>query len=44
MFGCTFWIRDDRVVEEKGSKDRSKETTEKDKKSARVVRARDLKP
>jgi Holliday junction resolvase YEN1 len=43
MFGCTLWIRDDRVVKEKGTKDRSKENTQKDKKTARVVRAKDLK-
>jgi Holliday junction resolvase YEN1 len=42
MFGCTLWIRDDRVVKEKGTKDRSKENTHKDKKTARVVKAQDL--
>tara|TARA_R110002003_G_scaffold135_7_gene12566 strand:+ start:9636 stop:11792 length:2157 start_codon:yes stop_codon:yes gene_type:complete len=43
MFGCTMWVRDDRVVKEKGTKDHSKENTEKDKKTVRVVRAADLK-
>lgn len=43
MFGCTLWIRDDRVVKVKGEQDRSKENTEKSKKTARVVRAKDLK-
>ncbi|KAF1921501.1 hypothetical protein BDU57DRAFT_51319 [Ampelomyces quisqualis] len=43
MFGCTLWIRDDRVVKQKGTTDRSKENTQKSKKSARVVRASDLK-
>jgi Holliday junction resolvase YEN1 len=43
MFGCTLWIRDDRVVKEKGTKDRSKENTQKSKKTARIVRAQDLK-
>jgi Holliday junction resolvase YEN1 len=42
MFGCTLWIRDDRVVKEKGLKDLSKENTQKSKKTARVVRAQDL--
>jgi Holliday junction resolvase YEN1 len=43
MFGCTLWIRDDRVVKEKGTKDRSKENTQKSKKTARVVKAQNLK-
>ncbi|KAH3913214.1 hypothetical protein HBH56_113250 [Parastagonospora nodorum] len=43
MFGCTLWIRDDRVVKEKGTTDRSKENTQKSKKTARVVRAENLK-
>jgi len=43
MFGCTLWLRDDRVVKEKGSTDRSKENTAKNKKLARVVKAADLK-
>jgi Holliday junction resolvase YEN1 len=43
MFGCTSWIRDDRTVKQKGTKDRSKENTEENKKTARVVRAADLK-
>lgn len=43
MFGCMLWIRDDRVVKEKGTTDRSKENTQKSKKTARVVRATDLK-
>lgn len=43
MFGCTTWIRDDRVVKEKGTHDRSKENTQKSKKSAKIVRAQDLK-
>ncbi|EAT82664.1 hypothetical protein SNOG_10329 [Parastagonospora nodorum SN15] len=36
MFGCTLWIRDDRVVKEKGTTDRSKRNTQKSKKTARV--------
>jgi Holliday junction resolvase YEN1 len=43
MFGCTLWIRDDRVVKEKGTKDLSKENTQKSKKTARVVKAQTLK-
>jgi Holliday junction resolvase YEN1 len=43
MFGCTLWIRDDRVAKANGGQDRSKENTEKSKKTARVVRAQDLK-
>jgi Holliday junction resolvase YEN1 len=43
MFGCTLWLRDDRVVKEKGTKDRSKENTQKNKKTALVVKAEDLK-
>jgi Holliday junction resolvase YEN1 len=43
MFGCTLWLRDDRVVKEKGTKDRSKENTQKSKKTALVVKANDLK-
>lgn len=43
MFGCTTWIRDDRVVKEKGTQDRSKENTQKSKKTAKIVRAHDLK-
>lgn len=29
MFGCTLWIRDDRIFKVKGSKDRSKEDRKK---------------
>lgn len=43
MFGCTLWLRDDRDVKEKGSKDRSKENTAKNKKYVKVVKAEDLK-
>jgi Holliday junction resolvase YEN1 len=43
MFGCTLWLRDDRVVKENGTKDRSKENTQKNKKTALVVKAEDLK-
>ncbi|KAH7384236.1 hypothetical protein DE146DRAFT_769964 [Phaeosphaeria sp. MPI-PUGE-AT-0046c] len=43
MFGCTTWIRDDRVVKEKGTHDRSKENSQKSKKTARIVQAYDLK-
>jgi Holliday junction resolvase YEN1 len=41
MFGCTYWIRDDRVSKTGGTS-KAKENTEKSKKTARVVRARDL--
>ncbi|KAF2825978.1 hypothetical protein CC86DRAFT_37249 [Ophiobolus disseminans] len=43
MFGCTLWLRDDRVVRDKGSKDRSKENTTKNQRYTKVVTAQDLK-
>jgi Holliday junction resolvase YEN1 len=43
MFGCTLWIRDDRVVKEKGIKDLSKENTQKSKKTSRIVKAQSFK-
>ncbi|KAF2126472.1 hypothetical protein P153DRAFT_369184 [Dothidotthia symphoricarpi CBS 119687] len=42
MFGCTFWLRDDRVAKEKGNNNRSKGNTKKNSGTARVVKARDL--
>ncbi|KAL5120047.1 hypothetical protein ACEQ8H_002145 [Pleosporales sp. CAS-2024a] len=42
MFGCTLWIRDDRIIKQ-GTRDRSKENTQKSKKTVRVVRAQRLK-
>ncbi|KAF3053788.1 hypothetical protein E8E11_007057 [Didymella keratinophila] len=43
MFGCSFWIHDDRVAKEKGNADRGKENTKKSGKTIRIVRARDMK-
>ncbi|KAF3042994.1 hypothetical protein E8E12_009886 [Didymella heteroderae] len=43
MFGCSFWIHDDRVAKENGSTDRGKENTKKSGKTVRIVRAKDLK-
>jgi Holliday junction resolvase YEN1 len=42
MFGCTLWLRDDRWAIEEGTKDRSKGSTDKNKKYAKIVRAEDL--
>jgi Holliday junction resolvase YEN1 len=41
MFGCTYWIRDDRVSKT-GGPSKAKVNTEKSKETAHVVRARDL--
>jgi Holliday junction resolvase YEN1 len=43
MFGCSFWIHDDRVAKQQGNKDRSKENTKKSDKNVRIVRAKDIK-
>ncbi|KAF1933237.1 PIN domain-like protein [Didymella exigua CBS 183.55] len=43
MFGCNFWIHDDRVARQPGNKDRSKENTKKSDKNVRIVRAKGMK-
>lgn len=43
MFGCSFWIHDDRVAKEEGNTDRGKENTKKSGKTVCVVRAKDMK-
>lgn len=42
MFGCDFLIRDDRVVKQAGTTDRSKENTAKSQKTVRVVKGEDI--
>jgi Holliday junction resolvase YEN1 len=43
MFGCSFWIHDDRLAKQKGITDRGKENTRKSGKTVRVVRAKEMK-
>jgi Holliday junction resolvase YEN1 len=43
MFGCDYLIRDNRIAKVQGSSDRSKENTQKNAKTVRVVRGDEIK-